>query len=167
MTQNAAMIKGGPDPPRPAGGLATPGVRRVSGRTDRAMLYTFPDHTHALAIADYRRPYADPIAARAGAVVRPLRDGTMTTDFIGWTWCVGADGRAGWVPDSWCDRDSAEWRLLRDFDARELSVRRGQRLRLLFSESGFVMAQTEAGERGWVPDAILALDTRGPAAAPG
>lgn len=121
------------------------------------MLYTFPEGTLAIARQDYDRPYADPIAVGSGALVRPVLDGSITTDFLGWTWCIASDGRAGWVPDAWCDRQGDAWRLERDFNALELSVRRGQRLRLLFSESGFVMAGTDSGERGWVPDAVLEL----------
>lgn len=122
------------------------------------MLVSFPEGTFAIVRSSYERPYPNPIAVRAGDDVRPLADGSMTTDFLGWTWCTGPDGRSGWVPDNWCERAGDRWRLLRDFDALELSVTAGERLRVLFSESGFVMAERSTGERGWVPDAILELD---------
>lgn len=123
------------------------------------MLFVFPPETYGRVREDYQRPYEDPIAASAGSFVQPVLDGSVTTDFMGWTWCVGEDGRSGWVPDSWCEKAEAKWRLLRDFNALELSVRKGDRLQLLFSESGFVMAQTAAGDEGWVPDAVLDLET--------
>lgn len=78
---------------------------------------------------------------------------------MGWTWCIGSDGRAGWTPDSWCDVTDEGWRLKRDFSALELTVRKGDRLLLLFSESGFVFSESSSGERAWVPDAVLALET--------
>lgn len=123
------------------------------------MLFVFPPETYGRVREDYERPYEDPIAASAGSFVQPVLDGSVTTDFMGWTWCIGGDGRAGWVPDSWCERESDKWRLTRDFNALELTVQQGDRLKLIYSESGFVMAETGSGERGWIPDAILALDS--------
>jgi hypothetical protein len=131
------------------------------------MLYVFPLQTFATVQQDYEHPYSCAIAGYAGAFVTPVRDGSVTTDFMGWTWCIGEDGRSGWVPDSWCEREGRRWRLLRDYNALELSVLRGQQLLLLFSESGFVMAETEDGRRGWVPDAILALKNQFAAEADG
>lgn len=123
------------------------------------MLFVFPPETNGRVQEDYKRPYENPIAASAGSFVQPVLDGSVTTDFMGWTWCIGEDGRAGWVPDNWCERGNDKWRLIRDFDAIELTVRQGDRLKLIYSESGFVMAETASGERGWVPDAILFLDS--------
>lgn len=124
------------------------------------MLYLFPADTFAIAIADYDRPYDDPISVRQGDLVRPVTDGTKTTDIMGWTWCVGPDGRAGWMPDGWCERTDAGWRLTRDFSALELTVQAGDRLRLLYSESGFLFCETADGDRAWVPDAVMAFETR-------
>lgn len=121
------------------------------------MLYRFPSNTIAVVVADYEAPYADPIAVRAGDVVHPDAERTRETDFMGWTWCRGPDGREGWVPDAWMVRDSGGWTMQRDFAARELSVRAGERVTIEFSESGFVHARTVQGEVGWLPDAVLAL----------
>jgi hypothetical protein len=121
------------------------------------LLYTFPENTHAVARCDYDRPYDDPIAVRQGDIVHPVTDGSMTTDFIGWTWCTGPDGRAGWVPDSWCEPCPDGWRLLRDFSALEFSTRKGDRFRLIHGESGFVFVENPQGARAWLPDAVLTL----------
>lgn len=121
------------------------------------MLYSFPEGTFAVVRSDYDRPYENPISAGKGEIVRPVTDGSMETDFMGWTWCVGADGRAGWVPDGWCARAEDGWRLLRDFSALEFTVREGDRLQLVLSESGFVFAEAANGERAWLPDAVLEL----------
>lgn len=119
------------------------------------MRYHYPSDTFGIVRQDYERPYPNPIEVVAGAIVKPVLDGSVSTDFMGWTWCEADDGRCGWVPDSWCERDDAGWRLTRDFNAVELSVFKGMRVRLIYSESGFVMVETEEGEPGWVPDAIL------------
>lgn len=123
------------------------------------MLYPFPHATYAIARVPYRRPYDAPIAARAGELVQPVTDGAPTTDIMGWSYCRGADGREGWVPDAWCVMDAAGWRLVRDFDAMELSASPGDRFRLLLSESGFVFVEAANGDTGWLPDAVLELET--------
>lgn len=92
------------------------------------MLYRYPPNTIAVAVCDYDAPYPDPIAVRGGDVVVPDEVRTRETDFVGWTWCRGPDGREGWVPDAWLERGPADVRLKRDFDARELSVRTGERV---------------------------------------
>jgi hypothetical protein len=121
------------------------------------MFYLFTSPTQAIARLSYERPYPAAIAARAGEIVVPVTDNPPETDFLGWTWCRGADGREGWVPDAWCVVESGGWRLLRDFDAMELSVAAGDRLRLIHSESGFVFVETTDGATGWLPDAVLEL----------
>ena len=123
------------------------------------MFYKFAADTFAEVIIPYDRPYADPIIISCGELVKPVLDGSRQTDIVGWTWCVATDGREGWVPWSWCEDAGDKWRLLRDFSALELTVRDGERLLLLHSESGFVSCRNEAGEQGWVPDGCLALVT--------
>ncbi len=123
------------------------------------MFYTFPEGTTAVVIADYDRPYPDPIAVRAGDLIRPDLERTKETDFLGWTWCRGPDGREGWVPNGWVTRGADGWRIRRDFSALELSVRKGDRMTLDFSESGFVHGRRTDGEVGWLPDAVVELTT--------
>ena len=122
------------------------------------MLYLFPSATLGIVRRKYDRPYDDPISVEKGEIVHPVADGSMETDFLGWTWCTGSDGRSGWVPDSWCEVTDAGWRLLRDFSALEFSVDVGERLQLILGESGFVFARRATGETAWVPDAVLELD---------
>lgn len=122
------------------------------------MLYVFPPATFAVAISDYERPYENPIDVGQGDIVCPVTDGSMETDFIGWTWCIGPDGRAGWTPDSWCEPTNGGWRLMKNFSALELTVRKGERLQLLYSESGFLFCETIGGERAWIPDAVMTLE---------
>ncbi len=125
------------------------------------MLYPFPVGTTAKVIAGYNRPYPDPITVRAGEPVVPDAERTRQTDFMGWTWCTGPDGRGGWVPDGWIDRDAGGWRMRRGFSALELTVQPGEVVALECSESGFVRCRDEAGHSGWLPDAILELITVG------
>lgn len=125
------------------------------------MLYHFPPGSLAIACEDYQRAYADPISIREGAEVVPDYDRTALTDFIGWTWCKAADGREGWVPNGWTTKSNAILQLKRDYSARELTVSRGDRVELLYSESGFVYCRAPSGESGWLPDGVLELIASG------
>jgi hypothetical protein len=113
----------------------------------------------AIAVEDYDRPYADPIAVRAGDCVTP--DFARKTDLVGWIWCRGDDGREGWTPAQWIDRSRKPWRMLRDFNALELTLRKGDRLALMYVESGFVMTRAADGREGWAPQGALRLIDEG------
>jgi hypothetical protein len=119
------------------------------------LLYRFPQGLTAAVVKAYQRPYAVPVKGRAGDVL--IADFTKQTDIIGWVWCRNAAGREGWVPQSWLRQQGEVFRLIRDFDAIELTVTPGQVVELHFSESGFCWVTLSSGETGWVPDAVLAL----------
>lgn len=121
------------------------------------MLYVYPAGTVAVVVREYARPYDDPIAVAAGDEVVPDPERSAATDILGWIWCKASDGRGGWVPEGWLERKDGRSFLKRDFSALELSVRLGDRIELILSESGFVYGRTTAGEQGWVPDGVLAL----------
>lgn len=123
------------------------------------MLYRYPSGTVAIADSNYDRPYDDPIAVQAGSSITPDFERSKTTDIIGWVWCTAADGRAGWVPTGWIDRRDGRWRMRRDFNAIELTVRKGDRVAVELGESGFVWGRTEDGRSGWIPDGVLVLDS--------
>ena len=125
------------------------------------MLYVYPDGTTGEVIRAYEAPYGDPIVVRAGDPVVIDQERTASTDVIGWLWCVGPDGRAGWTPEAWIDRLGEHACMRRDFDAVELSVEVGDRVRLRYAESGFVWCCDE-GRQGWLPDGVLALTLPGP-----
>lgn len=87
-----------------------------------------------------------------------MPDFTRETDYVGWLWCRSEAGQEGWVPESWLSRDGDAFRLIRDFDAIELTVAPGDVVKLHYSDSGFCWVTAPSGETGWVPDAVLALD---------
>lgn len=103
----------------------------------------------AIVIRPYERPYAKPIAVVAGDFVTP--DFAKTTPIMGWIWCVARDGRSGWTPRSCLEQSGNTWRILRDFNAIELTVAIGEFLDIQFEESNFYWAVRENGEAGWVP----------------
>lgn len=119
------------------------------------MLYVFPDGLTAKVAQEYRRPYADPVKGKAGDLLVP--DYSKETDLFGWIWCRNEVGQEGWAPGNWLVSQGDKLRLIRDFDAIELTVAAGDIVTLHFSESGFCWVTTAAGETGWVPDAFLVL----------
>lgn len=121
------------------------------------MLYPYPPDTIVIGRLPYERPYENPISVRAGDVVTPRPDRGETTDMLGWIWCEGPDGRAGWTPEAWLDRDGETWVIRRDFSAWELSVEPGERFVAFFAESGFLFVQNVRGEKGWIPDGVVEL----------
>jgi uncharacterized protein YgiM (DUF1202 family) len=107
-------------------------------------------------IEGYRSAFPDPLAARQGDELRVERS---DSEWPGWVWCTSDDGHAGWVPAAWLERqDDGSWLLLRDYKARELTVRKGEVVELKEKESGWAWATASTGESGWIPLRNLGLD---------
>lgn len=103
----------------------------------------------AVVVKPYKRPYENPISVAAGDALTP--DFDRRTDIAGWVWCTARDGRAGWTPRDWLTNADGTWRVMRDFDAIELSVEIDELLVLSSEESGFFWATKQNGEAGWIP----------------
>ncbi len=121
------------------------------------MLFEFPRDTIVIARIPYERPYEDPISVKAGDAVRPDEEKSASTDMVGWVWCAGPDGREGWTPRAWLERQGAQWIIRRHFSALELDVEPGEHFRAYFGESGFLYVENARGEKGWVPDGAVEL----------
>jgi len=72
----------------------------------------------------------------------------------GWTWCFNNERIYRWVPKSYIklidDKDNL-FIFLKDYNATELSVTKGEKLFLFHEESDWVWARNQKGEEGWVP----------------
>jgi hypothetical protein len=100
------------------------------------------------------RQAATPLAASEGATLA-IHD--RESEWHGWIWCVTAAGTGGWVPEAWVERHGdGTCTLLRDYTARELTVRAGERVTASLTESGWAWVTNEAASSGWVPLAHLA-----------
>ena len=102
-----------------------------------------------IVVKAYERPYENPLAVTAEESVVP--DFEKQTEIEGWVWCIAKDNRSGWVPRSWLARVDGTWRVIRQFNAIELTVVPGEILDVTLSESGFFWATKQNGEAGWVP----------------
>jgi Variant SH3 domain len=106
---------------------------------------------------EYTAQYPDPITVRKGDRVRV---GADDPEYPGWWWCIGPDGRAGWVPGQLLRREGQEGVILRDYTARELSVCRGDEITVGEAMSGWVWATSADGRAGWIPTTCITQTPR-------
>ena len=122
-------------------------------------------------IRDHEAAYPEPLIVKTGEV---LTITTRQSEWPGWRWCVNTAGRGGWVPQAWIERDGKGngdgdgkgdgkgdgdvGRMLRDYDATELTARVGERLTIELAESGWLWCINEPGEHGWIPQQCVQTD---------
>jgi hypothetical protein len=100
-------------------------------------------------IEEYQAPYPDPIQAKADDEV--VVDLSRKTDIVGWVWCANSAGKSGWVPNVYVEINDNQGRLLKDYNAIELTIHVGDVLTVYKEESSFYWASNQAGDQGWVP----------------
>ncbi len=107
------------------------------------------DHkSNAIATSDYEAAYPHPISVKKGD---PVAVGKQDTEWPGWVWCTDRGGVEGWVPEQYLERLDDRGKMLRDYNAIELSIRQGERLTLGEEANGWFWATNEQGQSGWVP----------------
>ena len=101
---------------------------------------------------------------RAGDPVTVGRRDTTWPEYVG---CTGADGREGWVPESFLEaagdvgtsgakKAASDVRTARrDYDARELDVAPGDVVLAREEAGGWFWCEAADGRRGWVPAECL------------
>jgi len=106
------------------------------------------------AIKSWQVHYSDPIRGAAGD---RLTLGRRDDEFPGWVWATAADGRAGWIPESWLCVEGESGRLIRDYTAAELPLEPGNVVSGELVESGWLWATDAGGREGWAPLDCLQL----------
>ena len=105
-------------------------------------------------IRDYAAQYTRPIIVRANEVVHV---GARDDEYPEWQWCRSEAGLEGWVPVSLLiDIDAGRARIIEDYDAAELSVVRGEQVRVTRRLGLWARATNAAGASGWIPETVLA-----------
>jgi SH3-like domain-containing protein len=99
-------------------------------------------------IQAYSRVYQNPIAFSAGDQVQV---GKPDPDNPEWVWCVGGDGREGWVHQSFLEVNGSGVAGTRDYNAIELSVSPGEQLEGFEVAAGWQWCRNAQGDAGWVP----------------
>jgi hypothetical protein len=96
----------------------------------------------------YQATYAAPLVMVKGDEVTVEE---RSSAWSGWLWATHPDGRSGWTPASFLQRNGEKAIARRDYDAVELTVAVGERLTVVESESSWAWAINGRGRRGWVP----------------
>jgi hypothetical protein len=104
-------------------------------------------------IRAYTKCYPDPINVNTGDELIP---GKEDDQFPGWVWAAAVkDGKAGWMPKNIIKQHNSKYISSSDYNAMELTVNEGDKLKILRSESGWLLCQTSGGETGWIPASIV------------
>jgi hypothetical protein len=99
-------------------------------------------------IEDYESAYPDPLNLKTGETVSL---GERDDEYPGWIMATDSNGKAGWVPETYLEIDGDVGTLVRDYDATELTVNKGDVLRIIDEESEWVQCVTGDGKIGWIP----------------
>jgi len=103
---------------------------------------------NCVVIEEYISPFPNPIKTSKGERLEIL---PRQSEWPGWIWCVKKDGQSGWIPDNYVEKRPDGGVMLRDYDATELTVKIGDKLKIFFEESDWAYCETKAGKIGWVP----------------
>lgn len=102
-----------------------------------------------IVVTPHRSKYPDPIRLEAGDI---LRLGRRDREYPGWIWVTTPSDKRGWAPESIIRIDApSQGVATREYTARELDTEVGERLSCLAELEGWLWAENEAGESGWVP----------------
>ena len=102
-------------------------------------------------IKDYQSPYPDPILFRKGEQVTVGREFKDDPDWQDWRWCEGKKNNAAWVPIQYLTIEGKNGIFNRDYNARELTVHKGEIVTVYEMINGFGMADRGDGKKGWIP----------------
>lgn len=100
------------------------------------------------AISDYQSTCPDPLIITRGEI---LKIETKKSKWKGWIWCINQFGKGGWVPEKYIEKLHDKCKVLKDYNATELTVKAGEVLIISYEESGWAWVTNENGECGWVP----------------
>ena len=116
----------------------------------RKLLRAAPPATAPLAAcrAGYDAAFANPPKVAAGEVVQLIE---KDPNHPGWFKGRTATGESGYFPVAWFAIAGSDATAMRDYDARELTVRVGDLVGIVEIESSWARVMKPSGEVGWVP----------------
>lgn len=103
---------------------------------------------------DYVAQYPNPIQGRVGQSVTVVRRDSRYPE---WVWCSGPERREGWVPLVVLKINEEDAVLVRDYDARELTVTAGDDVDVHEEIGGWLRVSSADGRTGWIPAHCLTL----------
>jgi Variant SH3 domain len=100
-------------------------------------------------ISPHQSHYPDPIRFETGD---RLKLGRRDDRYPGWVWVIVPSGNEGWAPESLIQIDSPdEGTALANYNARELDTTIGELVTSTRELHGWLWAQNEHGQAGWIP----------------
>ncbi len=79
--------------------------------------------------------------------------GPRDPSWPGWIWVTTTEGRGSYVPEEILDESTGT--VTESFSARDLSVKRGERVAALREVKGWLWCRNAAGDEGWLPEFVL------------
>jgi hypothetical protein len=99
------------------------------------------------------RDHVENISIREGDAIVVGHRNQQFPEFV---WCAVEDGHHGWVPEVFLHMDGPrEATALRDYDAAQLTVVKGELVEALEQVGVWVRCRNAAGAQGWVPEHCL------------
>ncbi len=99
------------------------------------------------------RDHIETISIRVGEVVGVGHRNQQYPEFL---WCATEHDRQGWVSESYLElAGPMEAVALRDYDASQLTVVKGELLDVLDQSGVWVLCRSATGVQGWVPASSL------------
>lgn len=99
----------------------------------------------------YSIAYPNPIKLEAGDLVQIEKWEPKDSEWAGWAFCVDRRGIKGWVSEKYLHVEGNSAKALRSYDATELSVQAGERVKIHFEEFGWAWVENAKGAQGWIP----------------
>jgi hypothetical protein len=86
-----------------------------------------------------------------------VRLGPKDTSWPGWIWAISEDGRGSFVPEDHLkiSTDATTAVVKKAFNARDLSVKKGETITALREVNGWLWCQNAEGTEGWLPTFVL------------
>ncbi len=103
-------------------------------------------------IEDWTRSYDSPLVVISGQQVEV---GVRDSDWPGFLWCRGADGKEAWLPEVILAVTGETATALRDYDPIELTAAAGDRVFGDEALAGWIWCRNQAGAEGWLPARLL------------
>lgn len=101
-----------------------------------------------IVIEDYQSAYPDSFTVNKGEILKIKK---KESDWNGWIWCVKDTGEGRWIPMDYLDIHENKAKIIKDYNAIELTVATGQILVIEKESYGWVWVNDENNNSGWIP----------------
>ena len=99
----------------------------------------------------YTVAYPNPNRLKEGDSVQIEKWEPKDSEWAGWAFCVDQRGVKGWVSEKYLRVNGNSAVAVRDYNATELAVQKGEVLKVQYEEFGWAWVENAKGAQGWVP----------------